>query len=146
MGNQDDKAWKEDILSEIKAAKEAIAQAREAVSVRYEAQDSFSSNIKKLLETAKNNPDMLRNIPYKLIHTFEISLEGLTRFDKSGSIQVQEYIEDLKEFLALYNKSQIREKKHGPYAVFKKTAIQLLKESRKSTGMKQQALWTTAKN
>ena len=95
MGNQGNKTWKEDILSEIKATKEAVAQAQKAVSEREEAQDSFVSNLRELLEKAKNNPDMLCNIPDENIHEFQASLEELTRLNNSGLIQ-QECITDLK--------------------------------------------------
>jgi hypothetical protein len=114
MGNQDNKTWKEVILSEIKATKEAVAQAQKAVSEREEAQDSFASNLKELLEKAKNNPDMLCSIPDKNIHELEASLEELTRLNKSGLIQ-QECTTDLKEFLALYYKSR-----KGGYAVLRR--------------------------
>jgi hypothetical protein len=103
MGNQD--SFADDILSEIKATKEAVAQAREAVSVKNDAQASFSSNLRKLLAQAKNNPDMLRNIPDENIHNLENHLEGLISLNESGAIQAQEQITDLEEFLALYNKS-----------------------------------------
>ena len=97
---------KEDILSEIEATKEVIAQAQEAIYIRKEAQASSSASLRKLLEQAKNNPDMLLNFPYKSIQVFENSLEGITRLCKSAPTDVQEYITDLKEFLALYYESK----------------------------------------
>jgi len=93
---------REAILSEIDATKKAVEQLKEAISETKEAQDSSSSKLKKLLKDARNNPDMLLNFPDRSIQVFETSLEGLTKFNKSYPIDVQEYIADLKEFLALY--------------------------------------------
>ena len=93
---------KEDILSEIKATKEVIAQTQEAISIRKEAQASSSSSLRKLLEKARNNPDILLDFPAKSIDVFETSLKGLTRLKKSCPIEAKEYMADLKEFLALY--------------------------------------------
>ena len=43
----------EDIVAELKATKEIIVEAQNAITARKESQDSFSSNLKDLLEKAK---------------------------------------------------------------------------------------------
>ena len=95
----------EEIVAELKATKEIIVEAQKAISARKESQDSFSSNLKNLLEKAKNNPDMLNNIPYENIQNLENSLEGLIRLNNAGIIQAQEQIKDLEEFIELWKEA-----------------------------------------
>ena len=106
----------EDIVAELKATKEIIVKAQNAITARKDLQDSFSSNLENLLENTKNNPDMLDNIPYENIQNLENSLEGLTRLNDSGVIQAQEQIKDLKNLLELYKKRQTR--KNLPYYLY----------------------------
>ena len=103
----------EDIVAELKATKEIIVEAQNAITARKESLDSFSSNLKNILEKAKNNPGMFDNIPYENIQYLENSLEGLSRLNASGIIQAEEQIKDFEDFLALYKKRQTR--KNLPY-------------------------------
>ena len=78
------------------------------IHTREVAEATFYSTFNNLLEQAKNNPDMLLNIPYENILNLEKNLEEMTKRHEAGSINSEYEINLLKEFLTLYKKTSLK--------------------------------------
>jgi len=78
------------------------------IHTREVAEATFYSTFNNLLEQAKNNPDMLLNIPYENILNLEKNLEEMTKRHEAGSINSEYEINLLKEFLTFYKKTKLK--------------------------------------